>query len=180
MGSLAMDAAGNIALAYSVSSSQTNPGSRVAIRHANDPAGTLGPEATIVAGGGSQTDPHARWGDYASLNVDPLHGCVFWYTGMYYKTTSQANWSTRIAEIHPAGFSPDCAPEMPNLNGLTLTEARQRLGHAGFTVGAVQSLPAEVGPGKLSQPIIVQQSVEAGTPTERTVPINITVQRIRH
>jgi hypothetical protein len=180
MGSLAMDRAGNIALAYSVSSQQTNPGIRVAVRHANDPLGVFGSEVTIVDGGGAQTHPAARWGDYASVNVDPSHPCAFWFTGLYYKTTSQANWSTRIAEVHPPGFSPDCSPQIPDLNGLTLSQAKKRVGHInGLAFGAIRTLPAESGPGKLSPPVVIQQSAEAGTQADKSNRIDITVQRVR-
>ena len=38
----------------------------------------------------------SRWGDYSSLSVDPSDDKTFWYTNMYYRATSQLNWSTRI------------------------------------------------------------------------------------
>jgi hypothetical protein len=31
----------------------------------------------IVNGGGSQTDPFARWGAYTSMNIDPRDDCRF-------------------------------------------------------------------------------------------------------
>ena len=99
MGSVAMDGAGNIALGYSVSSPQTFPGIRVATRRPSDPAGTFGPEVTVVNGGGSQTHPAARWGDYSSMDVDPVQPCTFWFTTLYYASTSAAGWRTRIAEV---------------------------------------------------------------------------------
>ena len=100
MGSLAMDAAGNIMVGYSVANAQTFPGLRIAYRRSTDPAGTLGSETTIVDGGGSETYADApRWGDYGSMDVDPSRPCTFWYTSLYYATTSQAGWSTRIAEV---------------------------------------------------------------------------------
>jgi len=105
MGSLAADEAGNIALGYSVGNAQTFPGIRVATRRAADPAGMLGPEITIVNGGGSQTHPASRWGDYGSMDVDPSRPCTFWYTTLYYATTSQAGWRTRIAEVRV----PECS-----------------------------------------------------------------------
>ena len=81
MGSAAMDSAGNIALGYSVSSREVSPGIRYAMREPSDPPGTMGPgEGTIIAGSGSQTHGSNRWGNYSSLDVDPLDGCTFWYT----------------------------------------------------------------------------------------------------
>jgi hypothetical protein len=103
MGSAAMDSAGNIALGYSVSSREVFPGVRYAMRVPGDPPGTLGQgEATIIPGAGSQTHGSGRWGNYSSLDVDPVDDCTFWYTSQYYPTTSVAGWRTRVASFkHP-------------------------------------------------------------------------------
>ena len=56
-GSIAMDHAGNLALGFSASSSSLFPSIRYAGRLASDPLNTLSQgEATLIAGGGSQTD----------------------------------------------------------------------------------------------------------------------------
>jgi hypothetical protein len=107
MGSMAMDETGNIALGYSVASTQMFPGIRIATRRPADPAGTLGSEMTVVNGGGSQTHSAARWGDYSSMDVDPSQPCTFWYTTLHYATTSSAGWRTRIAEVR----MPECTLE---------------------------------------------------------------------
>jgi hypothetical protein len=100
MGSLAMDGAGNIAIGYSVSGDKVYPGIRVAGRTGTDPQGRFGKEVIVVEGGGSQTyAPAPRWGDYASMDVDPAQNNTFWFTTLYYKSTSDAGWSTRIVEI---------------------------------------------------------------------------------
>ncbi|MBK6328303.1 MAG: carboxypeptidase regulatory-like domain-containing protein [Chloroflexi bacterium] len=97
MGSIAMDGSGNIALGYSVSSLTTYPSLRYASRLRSDPLGTLQAEATLYAGGGSQTGPYDRWGDYSSMSVDPTDECTFWYTGEYHDVSDQSfNWNTRI------------------------------------------------------------------------------------
>jgi hypothetical protein len=100
MGSIAMDGQGDVALGYSVSNA-TNvfPGIRYTGRLFADPPGqmTLG-EATIIDGTGSQTAT-SRWGDYTSLNVDPINDCKFWYVNEYYQTTSRAGWQTRIGSF---------------------------------------------------------------------------------
>ncbi len=81
MGSANIDASGDVAVGYSVSSSSTFPSIRVAGRLAGDPAGQLSQgETTLIAGAGSQTDSQARWGDYSAMQVDPTDGCTFWYT----------------------------------------------------------------------------------------------------
>jgi hypothetical protein len=96
LGSIAMDRSGNIALGYSVSSSSLAPAIRYATRLATDSLGTLQSEVTLIAGGGVQTNGFHRWGDYSSMNVDPVDDCTFWYTHEYYQTTSTAFWQTRI------------------------------------------------------------------------------------
>ncbi len=95
MGSIAMDAAGNLALGYSVSSASMFPAIRYAVHRIGDALGTMQPEATLKAGGGSQFDSD-RWGDYTAMSIDPADGATFWYTNQYYKTSSAVEWSTRI------------------------------------------------------------------------------------
>ena len=69
MGSIAMDGAGNIALAYSITNDDDNnevfPGIRWAGRHSNDPLGRLPQgENTIFNGTNSQTGGFGeRWGE---------------------------------------------------------------------------------------------------------------------
>jgi hypothetical protein len=94
MGAIAMDSAGNILLGYNVSSGATFPGLRYTGRLAADPSGTMGAENLLVAG--SASNGSNRYGDYASMSVDPTDGCTFWFTGEY-NTSSQ--WSTRIGAL---------------------------------------------------------------------------------
>jgi hypothetical protein len=100
VGSIAMDQAGDIALGYSVSSSNVSPSIRYAGRLAGDPLGTLPQsEATLIAGSGSQTASQSRWGDYSMMAVDPTDDCTFWYTQEYYAATSTAGWQTRVGSF---------------------------------------------------------------------------------
>jgi len=101
MGSAAMDASGDIALGFSVSSATVFPGVSYAGRLAGDAANTLGQgETTLVVGTGVQTSSHNRWGDYSDMTIDPLDDCTFWYTQEYYLTTaSPVNWKTRIGSF---------------------------------------------------------------------------------
>ena len=103
MGSIAMDVSGDIALGYSVSSSNMFPSIAFAGRAFTDPASTLGAETTLVSGGGSQTGGLTRWGDYSAMQVDPTDDCTFWYTTEYEKVTGNFNWSTRIANFRFPG-----------------------------------------------------------------------------
>jgi len=83
MPSAAMDARGNLAIGYSVSSDTVYPSIRYAGRSASDPPGvlTMG-EGSLVQGAESQSNS-ARWGDYSAMQVDPSDDCTFWYTTEY-------------------------------------------------------------------------------------------------
>ena len=110
MGSIAMDKAGDIAAGYSVSSTVTFPSIRAAGRLPGDPLGLLPQgEVSIATGGGSQYHLSHRWGDYSSMNIDPVDGCTFWYTQEYQATTVLdpfADWKTKIASFR----FPTCNP----------------------------------------------------------------------
>lgn len=105
MGSIAMDGSGNIAFGYSISSPTLFPSINYIGRRAGDPLGTLTtPETTMAAGAAVQSD-FSRWGDYSSMNVDPVDDCTFWYTSMYY----EAAGSTRSTRVAAFGFPfPEC------------------------------------------------------------------------
>jgi hypothetical protein len=110
MGSAAMDKNGNIALGYSVVNGvDVYPGIRYTARLAGDPLGSMGSlgEGTVINGSGVQTTTNSRWGDYTSLNVDPVDDCTFWYVNEYYTAAGQASspagWQTRIASFRLPG-----------------------------------------------------------------------------
>lgn len=94
MGSIAMDGQGNIAVGYSVTSENTFPGIRYVGRLAGDPLGAMPQgEHTIIGGLGSSSIN--RWGDYSSMNLDPVDDCTFWYTNEY--ALANGTWATQIA-----------------------------------------------------------------------------------
>jgi len=102
MASGAMDASGNIAIGYTVSGADNFPSIHAATRLASDPAGTLTEEFVLVEGGGSQGAVNrGRWADYASMSVDPVDDCTFWYTNEYYKAENNGTltWSTYISSF---------------------------------------------------------------------------------
>lgn len=104
MPSLAVDRAGNMAFGYSTSSSTTKPAIKYAGRLATDPINTFSQtEQVLIQGAGTQTGncgtgPCIRWGDYSAMSVDPVDGCTFWYTNMYYATDG-LNHHTRIGSF---------------------------------------------------------------------------------
>lgn len=98
MGSMAQDRRANMAVGYSFSAPTAFPGIRYAGRLATDPLNVLPQgEAVIINGTGAQTGS-ARWGDYTSMNIDPVDDCTFWYVGQYYSVTG-GTWRTRIAHF---------------------------------------------------------------------------------
>jgi hypothetical protein len=100
MPSIAMDTIGNIALGYSISSSNMYPSICYTGRLYSDVLGSMTiAEKGIMNGGGSQTDNSGRWGDYSAMSVDPSAPGTFWYTNQYFSSTSDANWQTRIASF---------------------------------------------------------------------------------
>jgi hypothetical protein len=105
MGSIAMDASGDIAVGYSASSATLNPSIRYTGRTATDPLGTMQAESSIQAGSGSQLQNLSRWGDYSAMTVDPVNDCTFWFTSEYLKSNGTWNWSTRIASFSFPGCS---------------------------------------------------------------------------
>jgi N-acetylneuraminic acid mutarotase len=136
MGSAAMDASGNLAVGFSVSSSTTFPSIRAAGRLAGDPAGELSQgESEMIAGGGSQLHSAARWGDYSDLTLDPVDGCTYWYTTEYLPTTSTADWHTRIGHFK----FPNCTQGPSGTLSGTVTDAgnSQAIAGAKVTAGAV-------------------------------------------
>jgi Bacterial Ig domain len=118
MPSVAMDGSGNIAIGYSRGNGSNFPSIYYATREAGDPLDTMQPEALMFAGTGSQTHSAARWGDYASMELDPADDCTFWFTTEYLATTSSASWRTRIGSFSIPGcggppvpdFSVSCTP----------------------------------------------------------------------
>jgi hypothetical protein len=98
MGSIAMDKAGNMLMGYSVSSRQISPGIRFTGRSVSDPPNQMAAEKQAVPGKGSQQNPE-RWGDYASMSIDPTDDCTFWFSTQYVSQTGKFNWSTSIVPV---------------------------------------------------------------------------------
>jgi hypothetical protein len=109
MGSIAMDKKSNMALGYSVvNGTDVFPGIRYTGRLSGDAPGemTLG-EGVIMNGTGVQRTTNSRWGDYTSMNIDPVDDCTFWYANEYYTLAGQessvAGWQTRIGSFRLPG-----------------------------------------------------------------------------
>ncbi len=97
LGSMAMNANGDIALAYNVGGFGLQAGLRFTGRLDGDTLGEMSfQEQTIVNGVGVQTNSN-RFGDYAQMTVDP-DGETFWHVGEYFLENDF--WSTRIAAFN--------------------------------------------------------------------------------
>jgi uncharacterized repeat protein (TIGR01451 family) len=159
MGSIAMDQDGNIALGYSVSSSTLNPAVRYATRLASDPLGTLGAEAVLINGSGSQTSSN-RWGDYSGMAVDPVSDCSFWYTNEYYPVSAASTWKTRVGTF-----------TIPECGGAPVPEADLSITKVG--------IPDPVSPGdKLTYTITVSNAgpdAAANVTVDDTLPADVTL-----
>ncbi|NNC83611.1 MAG: hypothetical protein HKN79_08535 [Flavobacteriales bacterium] len=81
--SMAMDANGNIGMAYSTVSSSENIAIQYTGRLANDPLNTMTVEETLIAQG-SGNDPSFRYADYTHCTVDPVDEKKFWHIAEYF------------------------------------------------------------------------------------------------
>lgn len=109
MGSIAMDEKRNIALGFNVVSTTTYPSLRYTGRMVTDPAGMMTqPETTL--GPGVAVEITERYGDYSSMNLDPVDDCTFWLTGEYSLAT---DWQTRIGSFKFENCPCDLAPIAP-------------------------------------------------------------------
>jgi len=93
MGSIAMNANGDIAVGYSVSNAEdVHPSIRFTGRAFDDPLGEMTYNEVEVKTGTVSQGGYSRWGDYSCMNVDP-DGVSFWYT------TEYNGWTTWISQF---------------------------------------------------------------------------------
>lgn len=104
--SISMNGNGDIGLVYNTvdAANTIRPGIRFAGRQSTDPLGVLRAESSLIEATGVQTSSSNRWGDYASMDVDPYDDCTFWFTSEYIQNTGSANWRTKIGSFR----FPDC------------------------------------------------------------------------
>jgi hypothetical protein len=102
MPSIAQDKNGDAAVGYSFSSATLHPGMRAS--WFNLPLSSSSTEITLYNGTGDQGDT-VQYGDYASMTVDPVDDCTFWYVNEYFVNNqiSTLNWHTRISKFKIAG-----------------------------------------------------------------------------
>ena len=144
MGSAAMDAAGNIGLAFNIGSSTLPVGIRYTGRFDGDPLGQMTvAETTIIDGVGVQTFSN-RFGDYSHLTMDP-DNFTFWHTAEYFPSTN--NWTTRVASFTlSGGFAKDVgvnAINTPN-NGLLTNAETVEISIRNFGTDPQSNIPLEL------------------------------------
>jgi len=107
MPSIGIDGQGNIGLAYSISGLAKFPSLRYTGRFSSDPLGTMTfEEYEFATGNGSQG--FDRFGDYASMSVDPADDATFWFAGEYLPVNN--SWSTRIVAFRASRDTIDVFP----------------------------------------------------------------------
>jgi hypothetical protein len=154
MGSIAMNANGDIAIGYSLASSTAYPSVYYAGRRTNATLGEMNlPEVKIIGGTGSQSGID-RWGDYSCLSVDPSDDTTFWFTTEY----NRNGWRTRIASFD---FGPIMAPEVFAGNDSTICE------HSPFQADASAAYQQSVlwhstGDGSFVDPTVVKATYLRG------------------
>jgi len=99
MGSISMNANGDIALGYSRSSSSMFPSIYFTGQTADmSGTGVMNVEETLIHAGGGSQEGASRWGDYSMMAVDPVDD-MFWFTTEYYANTGSFDFTTRIASF---------------------------------------------------------------------------------
>jgi hypothetical protein len=121
------DAAGNIGLAYNVSSAATglNPGARYTGRKECDALNTMTyAETDIIVG--TAANGSTRYGDYNQLVADP-DGVRFWFTCEY---NAASTWSTRIASFSLDNCTAAVCADPTGLNSSSITNTSATVGWA--------------------------------------------------
>lgn len=115
-GNMAMDAQGNIALAYTIVSDTTYPSLRYTGRFASDPLNVMTLEEETI-GNGTQSNPSFRYGDYSQMTIDPDDDLTFWSIGEFFKNGARKN------QVGVFKIAPDFAKDL----GIVSIDAPQGL-----------------------------------------------------
>ena len=159
MGSIAMDASGNMALGYSASNgTAVYPSVWYTGRLASDTLDSMPQgEGSIFNGTGSQTGSN-RWGDYTSMNIDPVDDCTFWYVNQYIPTTSSVGWRLRVGAFK----FPTC--EIQTQTDLSITKAGPALVEPGALLTYTLSVTNN-GPDAITNTITLNNTSSIAIPS---------------
>jgi hypothetical protein len=89
-GSMAMDAQGNIGMAYTTVSTSESIAIYFTGRYASDPLGTMTVDETLIAQGNSN-NPSNRLADYVHLTLDPADDMTFWHIAEYFNNNQRTD-----------------------------------------------------------------------------------------
>jgi hypothetical protein len=144
MSSSAIDAAGNIGLAYTTGSTTLAPSLRYTGRYEGDPLGTMTVAETIIIDGPGVRTNSNRYGDYSHMTMDP-NNFTFWYTGDYFSSNNQ--WRTQIASFTlSGGFNADVGVNniiSPN-NGILSNSETVEISIRNFGLNTQGNFPVEL------------------------------------
>jgi len=101
MGAINMDGNGTICLSYSESNSLVYPSLIVTTRLGNDPLGELRTPVTLGLGDVGSIIPSNRWGEYASVSIDPDSSRFFYVNGQ--RSSNTFPWVVSLTHIRVLG-----------------------------------------------------------------------------
>ncbi len=132
--SIAVNAAGDVAVGFSASGSGLFPGAYVSSRKNGEAAGSMGPAVTLRAGVDFYVRTFSssnRWGDYSGSAVDPTDDASFWMFNEYALqrgiplggSTDDGVWGTAVGK-----FTMDPTPVVAATQaGISLIEGQESL-----------------------------------------------------
>jgi hypothetical protein len=170
MASIAMNAAGDIAIGYSVSdSTSTYPAIWATGRLAGDTLNTMPQgERVLRAGMSSQTHSSGRWGDYTMLDVDPVDDRSFWHVNQY---VNGGSWATFIAQFELLSAAPTVTAILPAVGPPSGGTAVTITG-SNFTTGATVALG---GASATSVSVVNSTTITAVTAARSAGTVNVVV-----
>ena len=143
MSSSAMDANGNIALAYTTGSNDLKVSLRYTGRYDGDELGQMTiAEEIIINGNGVRTNSN-RYGDYSHMTMDP-DDFTFWYTGDYF--SSNNSWRTQIAALRLFGpFADDVGVSaILNNSGSLSSSEPVEISIRNYSLEPISDIPVEL------------------------------------
>ncbi|KAA1246324.1 T9SS type A sorting domain-containing protein [Aquimarina sp. RZ0] len=144
-GSMIMDGDGNIALGYTGMGGTTNTvlSSYYAGRFANDPAGTMTIDETLIATGGGNVTGSPRYGDYSKIDIDPLTDTRFWFVNDYVNAGGKRAAVAGVFQLK-SDLTSDVAPVAVNIPPLGLYSATETITTTIYNLGTTDVSNFEV------------------------------------
>ncbi len=96
---IAMNDNGDVSVVFTRTSAQSGADGMIATRRASDTPGRMGTPLQITSAPFRSTDI-GRWGDYFTVDIDPLDGTTFW--GVHQIVIPSGSWTTNITSWRAA------------------------------------------------------------------------------